>query len=661
MYRQQIMEAEQQQQQEQILTKLGELPIVSDTYAQVRDIYERTKGHNALFRTSLGLAEYTAKVLAGKTVPVIYSTLHAPIDKVNDIACNQLEALEEKYPIITKPTEEVLREGQQQYSRVKPYVDPLLKPAQVAVSVASSAVSVGSSVASTAMRPAVYAVNVGTAVTSSVIDSSKHAVSQVASGVMAQGQRVVGASLSTPLGQFWVQQFDAALDATEKLVLNYYLSPHDAEGAEREEGGEEGGSRAERVRALVQHIHNVLYVKAQGDMVRYRMVAGNLLHEIVELTAFYLTLMKDGSSHAWTARKDVLEAFDRIWNKYVQYIPETARTEDPTQRMVVVLGALTSSSSSLSFIMIIIICPQDLSQRMVVDPTQRMVVVLGALTSRVGELFQGSAELRALVRQHLSQHCSDFVHWCQQSGSLLAEGGEDVKERYISQLTGHIPHIMELVQFLSDKILDSLDVFVSPCFLAVSAIVFTVSANVSCLSFFSRSVFSLSVLPSLLCLHCVGHCLHCVGHCLHCVGQCLLSVILQPFCVFFVSPSFLAVSSLCRPLSSLCRPLSSLCRPLSSLCRPLSSLYRPLSSLCRPLSSLYRPLSSLCQPFVFTVSAIVFTVSAIVFTVSAIVFTVSAIVFTVSAIVFTVSAIVFTVSAIVFSLSFFSRSVFICE
>ena len=72
MYRQEIMEQEQQQQQ-QIINKLGELPIVHDAYNQVLDIYQRTKGHNFLFRTSLGLAEYTAKAVAGRTVPIIYN------------------------------------------------------------------------------------------------------------------------------------------------------------------------------------------------------------------------------------------------------------------------------------------------------------------------------------------------------------------------------------------------------------------------------------------------------------------------------------------------------------------------------------------------------------------------------------------------------------
>ena len=43
-------------------------------------------------------------------------------------------------------------------------------------------------------------------------------------------------------------------------------------------------TRTERVCALAKRVHDALYQKAEGDMVRYRMMAGNLAHEIMELT-----------------------------------------------------------------------------------------------------------------------------------------------------------------------------------------------------------------------------------------------------------------------------------------------------------------------------------------------------------------------------------------
>ena len=54
-----------------------------------------------------------------------------------------------------------------------------MKPAKIAVDVGKTAVNVGTTVATTAMKPAVYAVNVGTSVTSAVVDTGKKAVRDI--------------------------------------------------------------------------------------------------------------------------------------------------------------------------------------------------------------------------------------------------------------------------------------------------------------------------------------------------------------------------------------------------------------------------------------------------------------------------------------------------
>ena len=67
MYRQARMESEQPR----ILDKLGELPMVNDACTHAMDIYQRTKGHNLLFRAYFGMAEMTAKAVVGVAVPII--------------------------------------------------------------------------------------------------------------------------------------------------------------------------------------------------------------------------------------------------------------------------------------------------------------------------------------------------------------------------------------------------------------------------------------------------------------------------------------------------------------------------------------------------------------------------------------------------------------
>ena len=67
MYRQARMEEEQPR----ILDKLNELPMVNDAYNHALDIYQRTKGHNLLFRAYFGMAEMTAKAVVCVAAPII--------------------------------------------------------------------------------------------------------------------------------------------------------------------------------------------------------------------------------------------------------------------------------------------------------------------------------------------------------------------------------------------------------------------------------------------------------------------------------------------------------------------------------------------------------------------------------------------------------------
>lgn len=46
------------------------------------------------------------------------------------------------------------------------------------------------------------------------------------------------------------------------------------------------GTRKERVCALANHIHDAISRKVGGDLVRYRMMASNLLQELLDLTGY---------------------------------------------------------------------------------------------------------------------------------------------------------------------------------------------------------------------------------------------------------------------------------------------------------------------------------------------------------------------------------------
>ncbi|KAK7115858.1 perilipin-2-like isoform X2 [Littorina saxatilis] len=416
MYRQATMEHEQQEQPEQIFTKLGELPMVNDAYSQVMDLYERTKGHNCIFRSYLGMVEYTAKVVAGTAVPRIYGTFQMPIDRANNYACEKLDTLESTFPIITRPTQEVMQETQEKYEQYWPYVEPVARPvlipAKMAYKAGKTAVDVGTAVATTAMKPAVYAVRTGTAVTSAVVNTGKSAMSSMTSGFKATGEKMMDSGLDTALGKFIVEQADVSLDSIEKL-MDFYLP------AEKESNA---SNRKERVVELASRVHDAVLAKAKGDLVRAQLILGNFLQELVELVGHLVTLTKDGTQ---TACKEVVDAVTRVWNKFVEYLPPDVA-------------------------------------KSVLNVKERITTLVVFLIGKVGELFSQSALMASLAVQNISNLCSHFFTWCQSTPQLMKAGaGQLMKwiEVYLPELAKFIPTILEFLHNLLDKVVDTLDVF----------------------------------------------------------------------------------------------------------------------------------------------------------------------------------------------------------
>lgn len=62
---------EEQQQQEQFVTRLASLPVVSSAVTQACNMYQKTKESNQVFRTSLNLAESSIKSVAETSKPYL--------------------------------------------------------------------------------------------------------------------------------------------------------------------------------------------------------------------------------------------------------------------------------------------------------------------------------------------------------------------------------------------------------------------------------------------------------------------------------------------------------------------------------------------------------------------------------------------------------------
>jgi len=425
MYQQARMEAEQPN----IVDKLGDLPAINETYTQVLDIYERTKGRNVLFRTSLGFAEYATKAIVGKAVPCVYNRFTQPaIGRVNEYACSTLDALEEKYPIITSPREEILEEGKTRAEAI--YMLPAMAPvrkyvkmgkavADVGVGVGKAAVTVGTSVATTALAPAVFACRVGTNVVKTsthvsfaAAEMSMDAMWHVLERMYSTGEETADYLSKTPCAQSCLEQFDLTLDATEKLV-NQYLPEEskDPNGVVDEVSFE----RAERVSQLAGRVQKAMMDKAQGDLVRFRLMAGSLMQELLEITGFYLTLTADAGQAIWADRQYYADSFDSIWNKYAQQLPEKVRSEDPMKRATAVL-------------------------KLVIDRL---------------------AELLALVLKHASSTLDIsfdlFLKWCRRTQVFVRMYATTDVKTLINYFTRIFPYMANLVQWFIHSAISLLD------------------------------------------------------------------------------------------------------------------------------------------------------------------------------------------------------------
>jgi len=106
MYRQRTVETETE---EKFVSRLYDLPVVTSAVGKLSAFYTGTKEHNRLFRFTLETTETSLGLVLNTAKPVV-AKFEKPIGTLNGLACHQLEKLEHDYPIITKPTDIVLRQ-----------------------------------------------------------------------------------------------------------------------------------------------------------------------------------------------------------------------------------------------------------------------------------------------------------------------------------------------------------------------------------------------------------------------------------------------------------------------------------------------------------------------------------------------------------------------
>ena len=85
---------------ENIITRVTGLPVVNSAIGQVANMYTKTKEYNGLLKYTFEVAEKSVGTVANTAKPVV-NKFEKQINYANDLACSQMDKLEEAYPVIT--------------------------------------------------------------------------------------------------------------------------------------------------------------------------------------------------------------------------------------------------------------------------------------------------------------------------------------------------------------------------------------------------------------------------------------------------------------------------------------------------------------------------------------------------------------------------------
>ncbi|XP_044127555.1 perilipin-2 isoform X2 [Bufo gargarizans] len=278
-----------EQQQQNVVVRLINLPLVSSTYDMVSSAYVNTKDNHPYLKSVCDVAEKSVKTITSvalTSAKPILQKLEPQIALANNIACVGLDKIEEKLPILYQPSEKV-------------------------VANASEAVF--------GVKDAVIQSIVG------VVDKTKGAVQDSVEMTKA----VVNGSINTVLGSGVVKvmstRVDTALTKSESL-LEQYLPPTDeelAKEATKTEGFELSNkpsyyvrlgslSTKTRKRAYQQALTRIKDAKCRSQE------AIAQLQNTVDLIEYARKNMTD-------ANQKIHDAQEKIYNKWVVWTKGTGQ------------------------------------------------------------------------------------------------------------------------------------------------------------------------------------------------------------------------------------------------------------------------------------------------------------------------------------------------
>ncbi|XP_075707832.1 perilipin-2-like [Rhinoderma darwinii] len=285
-----------EQQQQNVVVRLINLPLVSSTYDMVSSVYVNTRDNHPYLKSVCDVAEKSVRTITSVAVTSampILQKLEPQIAMANTIACVGLDKIEEKLPILYQPTDKVVANASE------------------AVVGAKDAVIQGFT---------------------GVVDKTKVAVQDS----VAMTKSVVNGSINTVLGSSVVKimsnRVDAALTKSETL-LEQYLPPTDeelAKEATKTEGFElsvDQPSYYVRLGSLSAKARKRAYQQALTRMKDVKCRSQESIAQLqntVDLIEYARKNMND-------ANHKIHDAQEKFYNKWVEWTKGTGQDSGETE------------------------------------------------------------------------------------------------------------------------------------------------------------------------------------------------------------------------------------------------------------------------------------------------------------------------------------------
>ncbi|XP_078054263.1 perilipin-3-like [Mustelus asterias] len=346
-------EPQENGEQQNVVSRVTNLPLVSSAYDMVSAVYNSTKENHPYVKTVCDVAEQGVKTISAVAVsgakPII-DKLEPQITAANEFACKSLDKLEEKLPILQQSTPQVVADTKELVSST--------------ITVAKDAVS----------NTVTGAKNTVTG----VVDLAKgtvHGGIEKTKTIMAEGVNTVMASR---VGQMMVTGVDSALNKSEEMVDHYLPMTEEelATLATSVEGAEVAPAHQQsyyvRLGSLSSKVRHRAYQHSTSKMQQARQSSQDIMAQL-HTTMDLIELAKKGVGSANQKLHEVQEKLHQTWDNWQKNQPkgqveggEPQKPEQLESQMLTMTRSLTQQlqTTCLTLVSNIHGLPQHVQEKM---------------------------------------------------------------------------------------------------------------------------------------------------------------------------------------------------------------------------------------------------------------------------------------------------------